>query len=286
MIISASYKTDIPAFYRDWFDRRRRAGYCLVRNPVTGVPFRVSLLPEHVDGYVFWTKNLAPFRDTLLDLRRNRQPFVVQYTINGYPRELERAVTDWRRAADHLHWIATEFGPHAAVWRYDTVLLSSLTPPDWHRRNFETIAAALAGATNEVVLSFAHFYRKTLRNLDAAARAQHFTWHDPDLPARQQLLRDFTAISAAHGLAATVCAQPETGGVPARCIDPARLALVAGYPIRARRKGNRPGCDCAESRDIGAYESCPHGCVYCYAVETPARARRHWRDHDPSSEIL
>jgi hypothetical protein len=286
MIISASYRTDIPAFYGEWFARRRQAGYCLVRNPYSGQPYRVSLRPEDVDGYVFWTKNLAPFLPQLRVLRGEGCPFVVQYTINGYPRELERAVTDWRRAADHLRWLADECGPRAGVWRYDTVLLTSHTPYDWHLRNFDAISRALEGHVDEAVLSFAHFYRKTRRNLEWAARAQGFVWSDPDVESKRRLLVDLTAIAQSRGQRVTVCAQPETGGVPARCIDAARLSDVAGRAIRARQKGNRPGCECAEARDIGAYETCPHGCVYCYAVGTAARARRHWRDHDPAAEIL
>lgn len=286
MIISASYRTDIPAFYGEWFETRRRAGYCLVRNPYSGQPYRVSLRPEDVDGYVFWTKNLGPFQPVLTALRRESRPFVVQYTINGYPRELERAVTDWRRAATHMRWLAEEFGPRVGVWRYDTILATSLTPLDWHLRNFSAISAELAGLTDEAVISFAHIYRKTRRNLEWAARAQGFTWQDPDLELKQRLQYELAAIARANGQRVTVCAQPEAGGEPARCIDAARLADVAGRRIAARQKGNRPGCECAESRDIGAYETCPHGCVYCYAVDTPARARRRWRAQQPDSEIL
>lgn len=286
MIISASYRTDIPAFYPAWFLERLRAGYCDVANPYTGRPFRVSLRREEAEGFVFWTKNLQPFREALREVRARDFPFVVQYTVNGYPRELERAVTGWPRAVEHLRWLAREFGARAGVWRYDTILVTSLTPPEWHLENFDRISSQLAGIVDEVVISFAHLYRKTKRNLEMAARAQGFSWEDPPLEAKLRLLDALRGIAAARGQRVTVCAQPETGGEPARCIDARRLSDVAGYPIAARTKGNRPGCECAESRDIGAYETCPHGCVYCYAVDTAARARRTWRRHDPGAALL
>lgn len=286
MIISASYKTDIPAFYGPWFMERLRAGFCSLANPFSGAVSRVSLLPADVDGFVFWTKNLGPFLDQLPAIRAQGFPFIVQYTINGYPRELERAVTPPRQAIQHMRRLAGDYGPRCAVWRYDTVLLTSLTSAEWHLRNFEALARSLEGLTDEVVLSFAHFYRKTRRNLELAARAQQFTWIDPDLGARQRLLDRLAACARAHGIRATLCAQPELAAEPARCIDAARLGDVAGRPIRARTKGNRPGCECAESRDIGSYETCPHGCVYCYAVHTHARARRNFLGHDPAAALL
>lgn len=286
MIISASYKTDIPAFYGRWFLERLRAGYCEVANPYSGRPFRVSLRREDVDGFVFWTKNLQPFSGALAEVRELGFPFAVQYTVNGYPRELERSVTDWRRAVEHLRRLALEFGPRVGVWRYDTILVTSLTPAEWHIENFRTIARELEGATDEVVISFAHFYRKTQRNLMMAARAQGFEWTDPPVEEKRLLLETLSAIAREYSMRVTVCAQPEVGGEPARCIDAERLSAVAGYPVRARTKGNRPGCECAESRDIGAYETCPHGCVYCYAVDTAARARRNWARHDAAAPML
>jgi hypothetical protein len=286
MIISASYKTDIPAFYGRWFLERLRAGYCEVANPYNGRPFRVSLRREDVDGFVFWTKNLQPFSGVLAEVRERGFPFVVQYTVNGYPRELERSVADWRRAVEHLRRLAGEFGPRAGVWRYDTILMTALTPPEWHLANFQTISRELEDVVDEVVVSFAHFYRKTRRNLTMAACAQGFEWTDPPVEDKRRLLETLGAIAGAHGQRVTVCAQPEMGGEPARCIDAERLSAVAGYPVRARTKGNRPGCECAESRDIGAYETCPHGCVYCYAVDAAARARRNWARHDPAAGLL
>ena len=296
MLISASYRTDIPAFYGEWFANRLRAGYCRVVNPYGGAPSRVSLLPEHVDGFVFWTKNLGPFLPRLGEVRARGFPFVVQFTINGYPRSLEYAVVDADKSVEHARRIADEYGPRVVVWRYDTIVFwsqtlvfSSATPRDFHLRNFERLATALAGATDEVVISFAQIYRKSRINMDAAAALFDFTWENPDDAVKMSLASELAACARAYGMQLTVCSQArflEPGIEPARCIDANRMSDVAGRIVRARVKGNRPECACHESRDIGEYDTCPHGCVYCYAVRTRALARRHFRDHDPAGEFL
>ncbi len=289
MIVSASYRTDIPAFYGDWFRRRLAAGHCQVANPYGGPPSTVALSPDALDGFVFWTRNAAPFTKALAEVAEHGIPFVVQYTITGYPRALEPSVTNSKRSIETLRMLADRYGRRACIWRYDPVLLTSLTPPAWHRETFARLAAALAGAVDEVVLSFAQIYAKTSRNTAHAAARHGFTWEDPVAPVKQNLLAELAAIAADHGLVPTLCAQPDlpvSGLTPARCIDAARLSDVAGRPIAAKTKGNRPGCLCAESRDIGAYDTCPHGCVYCYAVRAPAAAKRAYRAHDPTADAL
>jgi hypothetical protein len=272
MIISASYRTDIPAFYGEWFMTRLDAGYCLVANPYSNQPYRVSLRREDVDGFIFWTKNLGPFMNYLTQIRKRGYPFIIQYTITGYPRALEFSVVDAQRAIEHMKVVAGTYGPRTAVWRYDTIVFSSLTPPDFHRRNFERLARALQATTDEVVISFAQIYQKTRRNMNWAARHFGFTWEDPPDVVK-----------------CTLCGQRQflTPGIAdARCIDAWRLADVAGTPIATGSKGHRRGCGCHASRDIGAYDTCPHGCVYCYAVQRRTLAQRRYRAHNPDDQFL
>lgn len=289
MIVSASYKTDIPAFYGEWFLHRLDAGYCMMRNPYNGRAVRVPLGTDDIDGFVFWTKNAGPFQGVLDEVARRGYPFVVQYSINGYPRELEGAVADADRNIAHLRRIRDCFGPHAAVWRYDPLLSSSLTPPEFHRQNFARLAAALEGATNEVVISFAQIYQKTRRNLALAADKHGFTWSDPEDDEKRELAATLACLAARHGMTANVCSQRQyvaEGLGEAACVSAARLSRVAGREIIAERRGNRPDCACDASRDIGDYDTCPHGCVYCYAVRDRVVAQQRYREHDPTGEFL
>lgn len=289
MIISASYKTDIPTFYGEWFMNRLRAGYCKMINPYNRATIRVSLLPGDADGIVFWTKNVGPFMRHLPEVRQRGLPFVVQHTINGYPRTLEYAVVNPMKSVENLHRLRDQFGPRVPVWRYDTIVVSSETPIDFHRRNFESLSRQLRGATDEVVISFVHLYKKTLRNMEWAAKDFGFSWEDPSSDAKRKLASEMVQMADSQGMRLSVCSQRDyivPGAHDARCIDAERLEAVAGRRIRADQRGNRKECGCFASRDIGDYDTCPHGCVYCYAVKNRELAQKRFAEHDPRGEFL
>jgi hypothetical protein len=298
MIVSASYRTDIPAHYGAWFRRRLAAGFVRVRNPYGGRDGIVSLRPGEVDGFVFWTRNVAPFLPALDDVAARGMPFTVQFTITGYPRAVEAGTIQAEAAVAAFRALARRRGRRAVVWRYDPVVLTDMTGTAWHRENFARLADALEGATDEVVVSFVSPYRKTRRNLDAAARAAGFAWRDPPDDEKRALVADLAARADARGMRLTLCTQPMLAGPAlagagpgcgapaAACIDAGRLSDVAGRTISAPVRGNRPGCLCAASRDIGAYDTCAQGCAYCYAVSSRVAARRALAAHDPGAESL
>jgi hypothetical protein len=288
VIVSASYRTDIPAFYARWFLRRLNAGSCAVANPYGGGAYEVSLRAGEIDGFVFWTRNIKPLLPGL-DAIRRVAPFVVQFTVTGYKRTLETSVIPPDEAVAQLRELRRRFGPRVAVWRYDPIVFADGLDEAAHLAGFARLAGALSGMVDEVVLSVVHPYRKTRRNLDRAAARYGFAWHDPPPDEKRDLLRRLAAIAHEHGIAPTLCSQPELL-IPeigeAACIDAERLADVGQRPIACRQRGNRPGCRCAESRDIGAYDTCPHGCVYCYAVADRDRAVANFRRHDPDAPLL
>lgn len=289
MIISASYKTDIPTFYGDWFINRLRAGYCKVVNPYNQRVSRVDLIREKVDGFTFWTKNLTPFFKHLTEIRERGFPFIVQYSINGYPRTLEFSVVDSESSIENMKRLAGAYGVKTTIWRYDTIVFSSVTSIDFHRRNFERLAKALQGTTDEVVISFAQIYKKTLRNMNWASKEFGFIWEDPPHEVKYNFASELAQIAKAYGLQLSMCSQKQflaPGVTDAKCVDAVRLAEVSGKPIVAEQKGNRPDCGCFFSRDIGEYDTCPHGCVYCYAVQNRQLAQTRYKEHDPNSEFL
>jgi hypothetical protein len=289
MIISASYKTDIPTFYGDWFLNRVKAGYCKMINPYNKKVYKINLKREDVDGFVFWTKNLGPFTDKLEVIHQLGYPFSVQYTIHAYPRVLESSVVSAEQSIKYVKNVAAKYGSRVVVWRYDPIIFSSLTPREFHIRNFEAIAKNLEGSTDEVVISFAQLYKKTLRNMNSASERFGFTWDDPNDETKLDMTKELADIADVYNMKLTICSQSRflsPGIGEARCIDANRLSDIAGYRIRAKIKGNRLECGCYESVDIGEYDTCPHGCLYCYAVLSRELAQNRFKEHDPDSEFL
>ncbi|CAA6605194.1 conserved hypothetical protein [Rhodospirillaceae bacterium LM-1] len=289
MIISASYRSDIPAFYGDWFRNRLKAGFARVESPYGGKASTISLKRPDVDGFVFWTRNIAPFLPILGEVHAQTYPFIVSHTLTGYPRQLDARVADAHASLKAMRQVAALYGKRALVWRYDPILISSLTPPDWHLENFAGLARGLKGACDEVVVSFAQIYKKTRRNLAVAADRHGFDWLDPKAEEKRRLIGQLALIAQGEGMILSVCCQPELAAPKvglARCVDPKRLMEVAGHKFPFKFKGNRPDCGCAESRDIGAYDSCPHGCAYCYAVGERGGAAQRFKTHDPNGEFL
>ena len=285
MIISASYRTDIPAVHADWFARRLAAGFCQVRNPYGGKPYRVDLSVDAVDGFVFWTRNPQPFLPVLDALAAAGRRFVLQVTVTGYPRAWEVATPKVAAVLPVLRRLVDNYGPEVLVWRYDPVILGPALSPDWQRQHFARLAAGIAGLSNEVVFSFAQMYVKTRRNMARAG----LSWIDPTAAEKAALLADLATLAQAHGFAPRLCSQSDLMRPPlrpARCIDAQRFERISGTPMVARSKANRPGCLCAESRDIGAYDSCAHGCHYCYAVRDRQRAKQAIAGHDPGADML
>jgi hypothetical protein len=291
MIVSASRRTDIPAFYGDWFLNRLKAGYCSTLNSYNEKVSTVSLKREDVDGFVFWTKNLVPFMDKLETIRQMGYPFYVLYTINKYPQALEPNVVPAERSIKCLKDVAVKYGPRAAVWRYDPIIFTSITQRESHIQNFEEIAKELDGSTDEVVISFAqiHNYKTVLRNLNSASNEHGFTWEDPSDEIKLDLAKELADIAKSYDMKLNICCQPQFtphGVGKAHCVDIRRLSDIAGYSIQAEPKGTRKGCGCYASTDIGCYATCAHGCVYCYASWNHDQARQNYLKHDPNSESL
>ena len=144
MIISASRRTDIPAFYAPWFMNRMRAGYCTVPNPFNRSQVsRISLRPEDVDVIVFWTRNPRPLLPALDELDDRGYRYYFQYTLLDNPRTLDPKSPPVDAAIATFQTLAERIGPARVIWRYDPSVLSSATGADFHLERYARIAAAL-----------------------------------------------------------------------------------------------------------------------------------------------
>lgn len=285
MIISASRRTDIPAFYAEWFFNRLREGYVLVRNPFRPHQLRrISLRPDVVDGIVFWTKNPSPMLEYLPRLRDYMYCF--QFTLNPYGRDAEPGVPPkGRHLVPVFQRLSDCIGPERVIWRYDPIFLNASYTVEYHIRYFEELAKRLSPYTRQCTCSFLDFYRRTERNT-AGLSIQECT------PERQrQLMQALSGIAHSYGLQLNTCAEEadfsEYGVGHARCIDRSLWEKLLGCPLSAEKdKNQRPACGCMESVDIGAYNTCLHGCRYCYANFSRKAVQSGADGHDPQSPLL
>ena len=246
-IISASLNADIPADCGAWFMRRLDEGYCLLPRR-EGLQFRrVSLAPEAVAGFVFWTRSIGNFGRELEEIARRGFAFVVQFAITGYRARFDPSPIEVAHAVEQARSVALRFGERVLVWRYDPLIIADETTADWHVANFEHIAGALRGATDEVVVAFATRASSPMR------APRHRRVSSVQSP-RRRLLGTLAPIAKRNGLRLSVCADPDAlvpGCGPARCIDAERLKGLSGLDVAVPTTGFRPGCLCARAIDVG-----------------------------------
>ena len=282
MIINTGQRTDIPAFYSEWFANRLKEGFVCVRNPYN--PRQVSryrLDPAVVDCIGFCTKNPEPMFRYMDLLKGYGQYWFV--TITPYGRDIEPNVKDKHKLLDDFRRLSETVGIDSVGWRYDPIFLSERYCAAYHLRAFEKMASALDGYTKTAVISFIDLYPKVRRNFPEAREVTR--------EERLRLGKAFVEIAAAHGMTLKPCAEGNDlaafGADCGGCMRIGDYEKAIGRRLNApKKKGAREACACYLSCDIGAYNTCLHLCRYCYANAEPAKVMAQSRFHDPRSPFL
>jgi DNA repair photolyase len=296
MIISASRRTDIPAFYAEWFMKRVRAGYFYRVNPfnstqVTGF----SLKAEDVDAICFWTKNPQPLMKHLHELDERGLNYYFQFTLNPYDKIFEPGVPPLQERIDSMIELTTRIGAERVVWRYDPVILSSATPVSWHLEQAERIAGKIRHATRRLVFSFYDYYGKGQGRLSTALAGTAIKLEDIAAPeqsgALEQIARGFKGVADRHNLQIFTCSEKvdlaAIGIHHGACIDGDLIRELSGITAPLKMdKNQRAACNCIESVDMGMYNSCRYRCSYCYANFNEGVIESNCRKHIPDSPSL
>lgn len=282
MILSASRRTDIPAFYSQWLVNRLKAGYVLARNPMCRTRVsRIPLSPEIVDCIVFWTKDPRNMMDKLSVLDELGYSYYFQFTLTPYGPELERNLRPKAELENTFLELSHRLGSGRVLWRYDPVILNSGLTVDYHKEQFYRLCQRLQGATEQVTFSFVDLYAK-LRSDQLRAIT---------VPEMEDLAAFFAQTARDYGMRPCACCEKldftSLGVEPAACIDPKAVSRACGRLISVPKdKNQREGCGCCESVDLGAYDTCANGCVYCYANRSPAVVMRNRALHRQDGELL
>lgn len=284
MILSVSRRTDIPAFYSDWFFNRLKDGFVYVRNPMNiHQVSRITLSPDVIDCIVFWSKNPKPMLSRLDELKEYMYYF--QFTINAYDKGFEVGVPRKEGIINTFKELSGAIGPKRVIWRYDPILLTDKMDMNYHVRYFEEIAKRLEGYTQTCVISFVDLYKKTQNNLkDTQAR-------EPSLKEMLELAAKMFLIANKYGITIQTCAEEialESVGIKhGKCIDNALIEDLLGVKLVVSKDPNqRKECGCVQSIDIGEYNTCFHGCKYCYANFKESMVIKNRAAHDPDSPLL
>jgi len=288
MIISASRRTDIPAFYAEWFVNRINEGYVYTKNPFNANQIKkIPLTPYQVEAIVFWTRNAKPLMKYLDILDDKGFNYYFQYTITGYPRELEASTPHPNKAIETFIELSDKIGKDRVIWRYDPIIFTKYTDFDEHIRLFDKISKMLEGKTNRVVISFADPYRKITKKLESIEYSDILD----NKKILYELAKKLSEIAASRGISVESCSEAidlDFCNIKhGKCIDDKLLEEIFNIELNLDKdKNQRQECGCVKSVDIGIYNTCSHGCTYCYATFSDKTVEKNKLLHDPHSPLL
>jgi len=286
MIISASRRTDIPAFYSDWFINRVKENYVLVRNPMNSHAIsRVVLTSDLVECIVFWTKNPQPMLNKLPILDRMGFRYYFQFTLTSYDQEIEENVPKKTDLLPIFIRLSETIGTERVIWRYDPIFFTPKIDENYHVKYFDFLAKTLSKYTIKCVVSFLDMYKKTERNI-VQLRAE-----SPNEPQMQSLGRKLSQIARSYDLILESCSEEidlsDAGVNPGKCIDDCLVSQLLGKELDVKKDSyQRKVCGCVASIDIGTYNTCKHGCRYCYANSSSGAVSKNSALHDPQLPLI
>lgn len=301
MILNTGMRTDIPAYFSEWFMNRIREGYVLTRNPYNPLQVtRYRLDPKVVDILAFGTKNPAPLLPYLEELSKFRTYWFV--TMNPYGKELEPNVPDWHEVAESIRRLSDAFGEKAVSWRISPVIVNDAYPVDWHIERFAEMAEAVSGHAETCMIAFLDLYEKTKRNYPEGRAVTR--------EEKAAIGAAFSAIAKKNGIRLIGCYQDrdlaEYGVDVSGCMTHHALEHVGDFHLtipksqksvqktmgssasitEAENREFQEHGGCILGRDIGEYNTCPHGCRYCYANYDQRIVAQNYKRHDPNSPYL
>ncbi len=296
VIISASRRTDIPAFYSEWFINRVQSGFFVKVNPYNHRQQKqISLLQDDVAAFVFWTKNPFPLMPSLPLLETLGHRYLFHFTLNNYPKVWEPRIPPLNERMTTFRRLSEQIGPEKVIWRYDPIIVSDVDPASYHLEQFSRIANSLRGYTQRVMISLVTLYDKVLLNMKRSDLAQSIRLKDLRAPECQQelcvFMKGLASIAKMNDLRIYSCSEKADLTAyniqPGSCIDSQLLNQLFDLDLKpAKDKYQRPECHCAPSIDMGFYDTCRFGCLYCYANTNMERVLKNTSLHNPAGSKL
>ncbi|WP_026882072.1 DUF1848 domain-containing protein [Clostridium akagii] len=282
MIINTGCRTDIPAYFSKWFFNRIKDGYVYVRNPYyKNQVMKYKLTPDVVDCLSFCTKNPGPMLPRIHELDEFGQFWFV--TITPYGKEIEPYVPPKEKVMEDFKKLSTLIGAEKVGWRYDPIFITNKYTLRNHIENFEKMAYELSGYTHDCVISFIDLYEKTKRNFPGV--------NEVTAEERCKVAKEFVEIGKKHHIKIKTCFEGQElskyGVDCSGCVTKPIIERAIGSNLKIHtKKSTRGGCNCLIGNDIGVYNTCGHGCVYCYANYDKKTVLDNMKKYNPNSPFL
>lgn len=280
MILFASGRTDIPAFYSNWFINRVKAGFVDVRNP-----FNQKLVSRiyfsDVDLIMFCSKNPLPMINKLDILK---VPVLFHVTITPYGKDVEPNIPDKRLIIEGVKKLSLVLGIDNVVVRYDPIFLSDKYNVDYHIKAFDKLCKNLNGYVNKIIVSFMDEY-KNVRSNKNILKYRAFTRED-----YKKIGEAFSKSAMDNGMSVQTCFEDEDltqyGFVKGECLSHELAYILTGKKFKSSNVRKEKKCECVQMVDIGDYNSCMHMCKYCYANYDEKAVSNNFERHDDNSSLL
>ena len=280
MILFASGRTDIPAFYSNWFINRVEAGFVDVRNP-----FNQKLVSRiyfsDVDLIMFCSKNPLPMINKLDILK---VPVLFHVTITPYGKDVEANIPDKRLIIEGVKKLSLVLGIDNVVVRYDPIFLSDKYNVDYHIKAFDKLCKNLNGYVNKIIVSFMDEY-KNVRSNKNILKYRAFTRED-----YKKIGEAFSKSAMDNGMSVQTCFEDEDlteyGFVKGECLSHELAYILTGKKFKSSNVRKEKKCECVQMVDIGDYNSCMHMCKYCYANYDEKAVSNNFERHDDNSSLL
>ena len=277
MVLMVSGRTDIVAFYSEWFINRYREGYVDVRNPFNEkLVSRINF--DNVDIIMFCTKNPIPIIKFLKEIDR---PILFHVTLTPYKKDIEPNVIDKKLIIDSIKKISEIIGKDNIVVRYDPILVNEKYTIDYHKKAFNKLCELLDGYINKIIVSFIDDYKNVRKNIDIL-KYKELTDED-----YKEIGISFSKNAASHNIKVQTCFEKnnlcEYGFIKDVCLSGNLAFKMSG---KGFKKWKARDCGCVEMVDIGVYNSCNHRCKYCYANYDEDIINDNMKKHNPNSSLL
>lgn len=282
MILNTGLRTDIPGFFSEWFYNRIEDGFVYVRNPYAkNQIYSYRLDPELIDCIIFCTKNPKPMFENLEKIDKFNQYWHI--TITPYEKEIEPNVPPINDVLESFKYLSKKLGKENVTLRYDPIFINEKYTLEKHIESFEYIINSLSGYTTEAIISFIDLYEKTKRNFP---KAREVTKDE-----RLKLGKEFAQIGKKNNITIKTCVEGseldkfgiDSSGCMTKEVIERAINKNLNIPKQKARNGE---CYCLLNNDIGEYNTCGHGCLYCYANSNKRLVKRNLKLHDPKSPIL